>query len=165
CVKSLKDILRTAVWHSAWSLASLERSQTFLGESIYYVTQEVSKWRRDQDYSYSCCTIMLAMKISNMNLSTAGETMHRHINAVFDIIPALTYQFVKPATGIGTHWKISTDPRFFSHFENCLGVIDGTHVPITMSEDKQAPWITRKLLLYYRYIYLCGQCAEGPSWS
>jgi hypothetical protein len=42
-----------------------------------------------------------------------GETIHRHIKAIFKIIPALTYKFIKPTAGISTHWKISTDPRFF----------------------------------------------------
>jgi hypothetical protein len=43
----------------------------------------------------------------------SGETIHRHIKAIFKIIPGLTYKFIKPTAGISTHWKISTDPRFF----------------------------------------------------
>ncbi|CAD6339959.1 unnamed protein product [Miscanthus lutarioriparius] len=74
----------------------------------------------------------------------SGETIHLHTKAIFNVIPSLTYRFVKQTTGVETHWKISTDPRFFPNFENCLGAIDGTHVPITISQDRQAPYRNRK---------------------
>ncbi|KAK3119190.1 hypothetical protein QOZ80_9BG0715460 [Eleusine coracana subsp. coracana] len=74
----------------------------------------------------------------------SGETIHRHINAVFEIIPALTYQFLKPTLTAEPHFKITTDSRFFPYFENCLGAIDGTHVPITIAEAKQALYRNRK---------------------
>ncbi|KAL6844324.1 hypothetical protein ACP4OV_025997 [Aristida adscensionis] len=48
----------------------------------------------------------------------SGETIHRHIKAVFNIIPALTTRFVRPANNPETHWKISTGPRFFLYFES-----------------------------------------------
>uniref|UniRef100_A0ACD5XFZ7 Uncharacterized protein n=1 Tax=Avena sativa TaxID=4498 RepID=A0ACD5XFZ7_AVESA len=31
-----------------------------------------------------------------------------------------------------------------SRLKNCLGAIDGSHVPITMSSSRQAPWRNRK---------------------
>jgi len=85
----------------------------------------------------------------------SGETIHRHIKAVFNIIPVLTYRFVKPAIGTGPHWKISTDPRFFPYFENCLGAIDGTHIPITIGEEKQAPYRNRKGTLSQNVMLAC----------
>ena len=45
-----------------------------------------------------------------------GETIHRHITTIFDIIPALTYRFLKPTVASEPHWKISTDPYFFPYF-------------------------------------------------
>ena len=65
------------------------------------------------------------------------------------------YRFVKPATGISVHWKISTDERFFPYFQNCIGAIDGTHVPITISAEKQAPYRNRKGTLSQNVMLVC----------
>ncbi|WVZ71713.1 hypothetical protein U9M48_020265 [Paspalum notatum var. saurae] len=86
----------------------------------------------------------------------SGETIHRHIQSVFSVIPALLYRFVKPTTGIETHWKISTDEKFFPYFQNCLGAIDGAHVPITISAEKQqAPYRNRKGTLSQNVMLVC----------
>jgi hypothetical protein len=47
----------------------------------------------------------------------SGETIHRHIKSIFNIIPNLACKFVKPTVATETHWKISTDPRFFPYFK------------------------------------------------
>jgi hypothetical protein len=47
----------------------------------------------------------------------SGETIHRHIKTVFDIISALTYPFLKPTLAAETHCKISTDTCFFPYFK------------------------------------------------
>ncbi|KAK3136674.1 hypothetical protein QOZ80_5BG0440800 [Eleusine coracana subsp. coracana] len=85
----------------------------------------------------------------------SGETIHRHINAVFGIIPALTYRFLKPTLTAEPHLKITTDSCFFPYFENCLGAIDGTHVPITIAEAKQAPYRNRKGTLSQNVMLAC----------
>ncbi|BAF08282.1 uncharacterized protein [Oryza sativa Japonica Group] len=67
------------------------------------------------------------------------ETIHRHIKACFDAITSLTDEFVKhPSTE--THWKISSDPQYGPYFKNCIGAIDGVHVPITISDYEAAPY-------------------------
>ena len=117
----------------------------------------------------------------------SGETMHRKITEVFDIIPALTHRFVKLPNVNQTHVKIASDPRymplfqvsnryrifalittsqhkvptlipwfsFFSLMQNCIGAIDGTHVPITISEERAAPYRNRKGTLSHNVMCAC----------
>ena len=63
---------------------------------------------------------MISHNASNNRLKKAfqhsGETVHRHIRVVFNIIPTLTYRFVKLPTSNQTHPKIATDPRFWTFF-------------------------------------------------
>jgi hypothetical protein len=40
--------------------------------------------------------------------------------------------------------KIRDDQRYWPYFKDCIGAIDGTHVPVTISPSKQIPYIGRK---------------------
>jgi hypothetical protein len=94
------------------------------------------------------------MRIYNMNSSIVERPFIATLR-LFSIIPALTCKFFKLTAGISTHRKISTDPRFFPFFENCIGAIDGTHVPITISQEKQAPYRNRKGTLSQNVMLAC----------
>jgi hypothetical protein len=47
----------------------------------------------------------------------SGETIHRHVKAVFNIIPTLTCRFVKLPTSLEPHPKIASDSRFWPFFQ------------------------------------------------
>jgi hypothetical protein len=47
----------------------------------------------------------------------SGETVHRKINEVFDIIPALIQRFIRLPNPSNTHVKITCDPRFMPFFQ------------------------------------------------
>ncbi|KAK2652342.1 hypothetical protein Ddye_012198, partial [Dipteronia dyeriana] len=40
--------------------------------------------------------------------------------------------------------KILIDSRYMSHFKDCLGAIDGTYIPVSISPEDQIPYIGRK---------------------
>jgi hypothetical protein len=40
--------------------------------------------------------------------------------------------------------KIRDDERYWPYFKDCVGAIDGTHVPVKISLSKQIPYISRK---------------------
>ncbi|WVZ77204.1 hypothetical protein U9M48_025098 [Paspalum notatum var. saurae] len=90
---------------------------------------------------------MLSRNASFQKLSDrfkhSTETIHRHIKACFDAVTAVTGEFVKPPS-TQAHWKISSDPRYGPYFENCIGAIDGIHVPMTIPDSEAAPYRNRQ---------------------
>ncbi|XP_031255787.1 uncharacterized protein LOC116113765 isoform X2 [Pistacia vera] len=58
----------------------------------------------------------------------SGETISRYVYAVCDAILELTSDFIKPPNFTDVLLQISTNPKYYSFFKDCLGAIDGTHV-------------------------------------
>ncbi|XP_034584171.1 uncharacterized protein [Setaria viridis] len=84
-----------------------------------------------------------SFQILSNRFKHSTETIHRHIKACFDAVTAMTGEFVKPPS-TQTHWKISSDPCYGPYFENCIGAIDGIHVPMTLSDSEAAPYRNRQ---------------------
>ncbi|KAL6888952.1 hypothetical protein ACP4OV_009978 [Aristida adscensionis] len=86
---------------------------------------------------------MLSQNASFQKLSEkfqhSTETIHRHIKACFDAVTSLTCEFVKPPS-TAVHWKISSDRNYGPYFEDCIGAIDGIHIPMTVSDSESAPY-------------------------
>ncbi|KAL6629371.1 hypothetical protein ACP70R_029136 [Stipagrostis hirtigluma subsp. patula] len=101
---------------------------------------------------------MLSRNASFQKLSEkfehSTETIHRHIKACFDAVTSLTDEFVKPPS-TEVHWKISSDPRYGPYFENCVGAIDGTHVPLTLSDSESAPYRNKEASLSQNVMLAC----------
>ncbi|CAN6250909.1 unnamed protein product [Urochloa humidicola] len=85
-------------------------------------------------------------------------------------VTAMTGKFVKPPS-TQTHLKISSDPCYAPYFENCIGAIDGIHVPMTLSDSEAAPYrnrqesISQNVMLAcdfdLNFVYSCGR--EGSA--
>ncbi|CAL4970450.1 unnamed protein product [Urochloa decumbens] len=101
---------------------------------------------------------MLSQNASFQKLSSrfknSTETIHRHIKACFDAVTAMTGKFVKPPS-TETHWKISSDPCYGSYFENCIGAIDGIHVPMTLSDSEAAPYRNKQESISQNVMFAC----------
>ena len=93
----------------------------------------------------------LQIKIHHSN-----DTFHRHINHFFrNVLPGLAREFLKPPNPNQVHPKIATNPRYYPFFRNCLGAIDGTHIPISIASENSAPFRNRKNTLSINVMIAC----------
>lgn len=53
------------------------------------------------------------------------------------------------------HPKIQDNPRFYPFFKNCLGAIDGTHIPVSIFPKKHSPFRNRKGTLSINVMVAC----------
>jgi hypothetical protein len=86
----------------------------------------------------------------------SNDTFHHHINHFFKVvIPTLARRFLQPPDPHQVQPKIHDNPRFYPFFKNCLGAIDGTHIPISISPEKHSPFRNRKGTLSINVMVAC----------
>ena len=63
----------------------------------------------------------------------SGETIHRHLHSVFHAFLMLSKLFITlpPNNADFIPEEISCDGRFSPYFDDCIGAIDGSHIPAT----------------------------------
>ena len=54
------------------------------------------------------------------------------------------------------HNSILNDNDFYPYFKDCVGMIDGTHIPAFVSEDKRAPYRNCKGMIFQNLLAVCS---------
>ncbi|KAL6841999.1 hypothetical protein ACP4OV_028199 [Aristida adscensionis] len=86
----------------------------------------------------------------------SNDTFHRHINHFFKkVIPTLSCRFLQAPNPNLVHPKILDSDRFYPFFKDCLGAIDGTHIPISIDPEKASPFRNRKGTLSINVMVAC----------
>lgn len=82
-------------------------------------------------------------------------TVSTYFNRVLEATLKLANQYVQPPS-TKTHQKISTDVKYFPYFENCIGVIDGTHVPVHLVGPERVKYLNKKSEMTQNVMAVCN---------
>ncbi|CAH9134645.1 unnamed protein product [Cuscuta epithymum] len=75
----------------------------------------------------------------------SGFTISRSFHNVLKACTKMSIDWVRPfSDNASTHPHIQGNPRYWPHFKDCIGAIDGTHIKAKIPLDKQVPFIGRK---------------------
>ncbi|GFP83644.1 putative nuclease harbi1 [Phtheirospermum japonicum] len=100
----------------------------------------------------------------------SGETISRHFNNVLRAIKSFSREFLQPSNPpIGTPLEIVKSNRFYPYFEDCIGVIDGMHIPAHVPAKDQSRFRNRKGVLSQNVLVACNFDLEFifvyPGWE
>ncbi|XP_052301055.1 uncharacterized protein LOC102614193 isoform X2 [Citrus sinensis] len=73
----------------------------------------------------------------------SGETISRHFNNVLKAIKSLSREFLQPPPQT-TPPEILCSHRFYPYFKDCIGVIDGMHIPAHVPAKEQSQFRNKK---------------------
>ncbi|CAH9109967.1 unnamed protein product [Cuscuta europaea] len=84
----------------------------------------------------------------------SGETISRHFNNVLKAIKSLAREFLQPPQ-LDTPPEILRNNRFYPYFKDCIGVIDGLHLPAHVPAKDQSRFRNRKGYLSQNVLAAC----------
>ncbi|XP_057481352.1 uncharacterized protein LOC130768336 [Actinidia eriantha] len=84
----------------------------------------------------------------------SGETISRHFNNVLKAIKSLSREFLQPPP-LSTPPEILRSNRFYPYFQDCIGVIDGMHLPAHVPAKDQSRFRNKKGVLSQNVLAAC----------
>ncbi|XP_026386320.1 uncharacterized protein LOC113281723 [Papaver somniferum] len=87
--------------------------------------------------------------------SYSGETISRHFNNVLNAIMSLSSDYFDTQDPECPQ-EIVEDTRFYPYFKNCVGVVDGMHIPVMVGVDEQGPFRNRHGVLSQNVMAACS---------
>ncbi len=70
----------------------------------------------------------------------------RHLNTILDAL-LLLHKDVVELPACGTPMQIRKNSKFFPYFKDCIGALDGSHIPCLVPESRSAAFCNRKGIL------------------
>ncbi|XP_056683316.1 uncharacterized protein [Spinacia oleracea] len=98
---------------------------------------------------------------SNRNMQNrfkhSGETISRKFHEVLKAMTRFSRDIVRPLDPDFKEVpvKIKESYKYWPYFKNCIGAIDGTHIPCVVSEEDKIPYIGRKGYTTQNVLAIC----------
>ncbi|CAN6447793.1 unnamed protein product [Victoria cruziana] len=94
-------------------------------------------------------------RVLQKRFNRSGETISRYFHMVLDAVVALApLSFQLPGSGIPP--ETLTDPRFYPYFKDCVGVIDGIHIPAAVGVDERDPFRNKSGFISQNVMAACS---------
>ena len=83
--------------------------------------------------------------------------MSRWLDIMLDSISHMVVDIMKPNDQLFSNVpnKIKNDDQYWSYFKDCIGVIEGPHIPVMIPKQKQVPCISRKGITTQNVMIVC----------
>ncbi|CAL2240641.1 unnamed protein product [Prunus armeniaca] len=87
----------------------------------------------------------------------SGETVSRWFGIILEAISRMATDLISPSDPEFKRVpkKIKDDNRYWPYFKDCIGAIDGTHVPVVVPRERQVPYIGRKGITTQNIMVVC----------
>jgi DDE superfamily endonuclease len=85
----------------------------------------------------------------------SGETVSRHFHAVLQALNRLVPYYIKLPNHSELPTAISSNPKFYPFFSNCIGALDGTHIAAKVPAEKAPVFRNRKGYLSQNVLACC----------
>ncbi|XP_034580959.1 uncharacterized protein [Setaria viridis] len=97
-----------------------------------------------------------SVKQAEKRLERSLDTVHRNFDKVLKCVVKLAADIIRPVDPeFRTMHRRLQNPRFFLHFNNCIGALDGTHIPVVMPNDKVVQHLCRKGFTTQNVLVVC----------
>lgn len=85
----------------------------------------------------------------------SGETISRCFHEVLQAINSLVPKYIKLYSSVEIPTAITSNPQYYSFFNDCIGALDGTHIAVKIPESQQAAYRNRKGQLSQNVLTCC----------
>ena len=85
----------------------------------------------------------------------SGETVSRHFHSVLQALNRLVPHYIKPPNHSELATSISSNPKFYPFFGDCIGALDGTYIAAKVPAEDAAPFRNRKGYLLQNVLACC----------
>lgn len=86
----------------------------------------------------------------------SGETISRYFNAVLEALVILAPEYIRLPNSSTIHPEIHLNDKFYPYFKDCVGAIDGVHIPASIPLDQQASFRNRKGFISQNVLAACS---------
>ncbi|KAM0887031.1 hypothetical protein ACQ4PT_029320 [Festuca glaucescens] len=83
----------------------------------------------------------------------SGQTISFYFGQVLDAITKLSNFYIRPPS-LHPH-PVLSKPKFYPYFMNCIGAIDGTHIPLKVPVHEQETYRNRKQTISQNVMVAC----------